>query len=311
MPLRVFILTLLLPLPVLADEAPEIRYSPLAVSGHIRDKRIVEASGLARSHLVPGRLWTINDGGSDPMLFAIGESGELQGAVRLRDGANTDWEDLASFEQDGKAWLLVADIGDNGAQRRFCTLYIVEEPQDLEVRSVRPERQIRFSYPDGPLDAESIAVDAGGDSIFVLVKRTVPARLYRVPLSADTSSQVAMAERLGDIASVPQPDHWEIVTALARKSWHWQPTSMDFSRDGRMAAILTYVGLYVYERADNASWFETLQNTPQSVSLGDLRLAEAVAFGPDDSLFVTTEGSVPPLYRAVRVNSNRSEEQEY
>jgi hypothetical protein len=178
---------------------------------------------------------------------------------------------------------------------------------------VRPERQLRFSYPDGPLDAESIAVDAEGDSIFILVKRTVTARLYRIPLSAVTSSQVEVSERLGDVASVPQPGNWEIVTALARKSWHWQPTGMDFSHDGRMAAILTYVGLYIYERSSDASWFETLQKPPQSVSLGDLRLAEAVAFGLDDSLFVTAEGTIPPLYRAIRVNganSHRGKEQE-
>jgi hypothetical protein len=110
----------------IADEAPGPHYAPLAVNGHIHDKRVVEASGLARSYLVQGRLWTINDGGSEPLLFAIGENGALQGAVRLRAGGNTDWEDLASFEQDGKSWLLVADIGDNGAQRRYCTLYIVE-----------------------------------------------------------------------------------------------------------------------------------------------------------------------------------------
>ena len=303
----VFILILALPSTASSQDAPAAHYAPLAVNGHIRDKRIVEASGLARSHLVPGRLWTINDGGSDPLLFAIGENGELHGSVRLRDGGNTDWEDLASFEENGKAWLIVADIGDNAAQRRSCTLYIVEEPLDLAVPSVRPERQVRFRYPDGSLDAESIAVDARNDSIFILVKRTVPARLYRVPLSADTSSEVAVAERLGDVASVPQPGNWEIVTALARKSWHWQPTGMDFSPDGDMAAILTYVGLYIYERSDNASWYETLQKAPQSVSLGDLRLAEAVAFGADGSLFVTAEGSIPPLFRSVRLDADSSQ----
>ncbi|MEQ9562997.1 MAG: hypothetical protein RLN69_10785, partial [Woeseiaceae bacterium] len=278
-------------------------YTGITLAGRIVDGRIVEACGLARSHLVDDRLWVLNDGGSGAHLFAIDHEGKSLGSIELRDSNNRDWEDLASFEHEGKAWLLVADIGDNSALRRYCTLYIVEEPREVRGQSVVPARSLRFTYPDGPRDAESVSVDVDGGSVFVLVKRTIPARLYRIQLfPADDPAddvELQLAESIGDITSIPQPGNWDIVNALARSSWHWQPTAMDFSRDGRRAAILTYVGLYVYKRNDDASWFEALQQTPQSVSLGEIGLAEAVAFGPDDSIFVTVEGPSPPLYRAI------------
>jgi hypothetical protein len=300
-----FLATLCVPTPATADELPTNAYSELTLAGHIDDRRVIEASGLARSHHAPDRLWTMNDGGSAELLFAIDQNGKGLGSITLRDSSNVDWEDLASFEHDGRAWLLVADIGDNAAARRFCTLYIVEEPLVIKGQSLAPDRQIRFRYPDGPLDAESIAVDVAGDSIYVLVKRTVPARLYRLSLFGTSPADTQVAELLGDIGSVPQPGNWDIISAHARKSWHWQPTAMDFSPDGRTAAILTYVGLYIYARSDGASWFESLQNPPQSVSLSDIRLAEALAFGSDHSIFVTAEGSLPPLYRSTRTTNDR------
>jgi hypothetical protein len=282
-----------------ADEVRAGAYSDLSVAGELEDRRIIEASGLARSHLTNDRLWVLNDGGSEARLFASDTAGKSLGSIELRNGRNIDWEDLASFEHEGKAWLLVADIGDNSANRRFCTMYIVEEPHEVRGQSVSPARSLRFSYPDGPRDAESIAVDVASGSVFVLVKRTIPARLYRIRLFPADSAESQVAESIGDITSIPQPGNWDVVTALARNSWHWQPTAMDFSRDGRMAAILTYVGLYIFSRNDDASWFEALKQSPQSVNLGEIGLAESVAFGPDENIFVTVEGSSPALYRAM------------
>ncbi len=288
---------LLLQVTALAAEPENTAYSPMQASGTIDDRRIVEASGLARSHRVPDRLWALNDGGSRPQLFAFGVDGKTHGSVTLQNAANIDWEDLASFEHDGKAWLLVADIGDNDARRAYCTLYLVEEPVELQNQRLEPLREIRFLYPEGPLDAEAITVDAESSSILILVKRTVPARLYRLALVPNDDT-TQMAELLGEVATLPQPTARDLERALPDQSWHWQPTAMDISNSGETVMILTYRGAYLFSRNTGEDWIDALQRPPVPLDLGGSALAEAAAFGyKDRSIFVTVEGRRPKLYR--------------
>jgi len=288
---------LLLLMTALAAEPEVTAYSPMQAIGTIDDRRIVEASGLARSHRVPDRLWALNDGGSGPQLFAFGIDGKAHGSILLNDAANVDWEDLASFEHDDRAWLLVADIGDNEARRPYCTLYLVEEPLHLQNQRLEPIHEVRFRYPEGPLDAEAIAVDAASGSILVLVKRTVPARLYRIALIANDDTP-QLAELLGEVASLPQPTARDLERALPDKIWHWQPTAMDISHSGETVMILTYRGAYLFPRHTGEDWIDALQRPPVPLDLGGIALAEAAAFGyKDRSIFVTVEGRRPMLYR--------------
>ena len=285
----------------LAAEPEALRYSEIQQSGIIDDRRVVEASGLARSHRVAGRMWTMNDGGSRPQLFALDANGVVEGAVVLGRARNVDWEALASFEHGGKAMLVVADIGDNLASRRYCTMYVVEEPGELQGQRVEPLRAIRFTYPEGPRDAEGLAVDPDNLTALVLSKRTIPARLYRVPLFASAENAILQAEHVADIAHLPQPTARDLERALPDKSWHWQPTAMDIAPDGNHAVILTYRAAYLYSREPQQSWPAALQNAPLRLDLGGIRLAEAAAFGyKDPSLFITVEGRRPPLYRFER-----------
>lgn len=124
----------------------------MVLAGNLQNPAIQEASGLARSHRDEKLLWTMNDGGSPPILYAIGTDGSDQGSVHLNNATNVDWEDIASYELDGKSWLIVADIGDNENVREYVTLYIVEEPLPSQ-KETTPTRKITFVYPDGPGDA--------------------------------------------------------------------------------------------------------------------------------------------------------------
>lgn len=265
--------------------------------GKLQESKIDEASGLARSQREEHLFWTLNDSGSAAVLYALAEDGSHLGSVLMRGASNIDWEDLASFEFNDRPQLLVADIGDNFGKRKHVTLYIMDEPTPSS-DEITPSWQIDFTYPDGPKDAEAVAVDGNERVAYVLSKRTIPARLYSISLAPENigTNTVATASFLGTIESIPQPTADDLERALAEKSWHWQPTAMDFSADGRAAIILTYRAVYLYRRRGNEPWLETLQRSPTAFSLGDIREAESAAFN-DGSIFFTVEAAHAPLYR--------------
>jgi len=79
---------------------------------------IDEASGLAVSRETPGVLWTHNDSGDGPVLYAFDKTGAHRGAVMLDGVWAIDWEDLAGAVLDDQPTLVVGDIGDNPRKRR-------------------------------------------------------------------------------------------------------------------------------------------------------------------------------------------------
>jgi hypothetical protein len=273
--------------------------TPVLQTARINHPAITEASGLALSTLRDDRLWVINDGGSAPRLHAIGIDGEAEGSVRLEPGANIDWEAIASFELDGRSWLLVADAGDNNAARETSTIYVIEEPAlaGNEDAVVAPDRMFSFRWPEGPQDCEAVAVDAANERILLLSKRAIPAVLYELPLRPATAD-VLTATRLGLVDAIPQPTADDLERAAPERNWHWQPTAMDIVRDGSAAVILTYRAVYYFARSGNEPWIEALRNPLKVVDLGGIREAEAIAFvdGGTDVL-VTVEAPRPPLYR--------------
>jgi hypothetical protein len=275
-------------------EPPTIRQT-----ANIASADITEASGLAQSTRHPDRLWVINDGGSAPVLHAIGTNGQAQGSVTLDAGRNVDWEAMASFQLDNKSWLLVADTGDNEALRDTSTIYVIEEPQlGKNEDAVLPSAwTFSFRWPDGPQDCEAAAVDAVNERILLLSKRSIPAVLYELPLRPP-SHDVITATRLGPVDALAQPTADDLARAAPERNWHWQPTAMDIARDGSAAVILTYRAVYHFERSNDETWIEALRTPTSVVDLGGIREAEAVAFVDDGrSLLLTVEAPHAPLYR--------------
>jgi len=278
----------------------QARRPSVVMAGSLHDPDIVEASGLARSRRHERLLWVINDGDAGPEIHAIDETGADRGRVEIVGARNVDWEDLASFELDGRPYLVAADIGDNAARRDVLSLYFVEEPVATDDRDAGIELawRIDFRYPDGPRDAESIAVDGDAGLVYVLSKRDVPPVLYTLPLSP-AQDGIVTAQRLGTITSLPEPTRRDIELAPRRMDWHWQPTGIDISADGTNAAILTYRAVYVYTRKPGQAWLNALNDAPAHVvGLGNLPGAESISFGGEaGTLFVTIEKRRAPLLR--------------
>ena len=274
------------------DDLPPDRI--IQVVGNLENKKLNEASGLARSNRSQDLYWAINDDGP-PVIHALDSSGANLGVVRITAANNRDWEDIASFSYNGKAYLAVADIGDNDAKHNNVTVYIVEEPAPGEA-TIDIAWRIDFSYPNGALDAESLAVDATGEEIYVLSKRTVPAVLYKFPLTPPADEQV-IATQVAELDNLPQPSKRELRNA-AGNGWGWQPTGMDFAADGRSALILTYAGVNYFSRGELQSWSEALQGQAMHLELGKFKNAESITYTTDgDAALVTVEKKHAPVLK--------------
>jgi hypothetical protein len=264
------------------------RFILLPKSSALVGQDLHEVSGMTASRRSSECFWFINDSGSKAQLYAMQSNGKRLANVTLESATNTDWEDLAAFTTNEKHYLIVADVGDNEAKRDFVTLFIVEEPQLMKeklLETISPLAwKIEFRYPDGPRDCESIAVDPIQGKILLLSKRTMPPELYELPLKPKVAG-VQVAKKLGPVV-VP------MLAGAPRHPFGTQPTSMDISPDGKTAAVLTYLGLFVYQRRSEESWSQALNRQPQHLAPHLLPQAEATSFSSDGkSLFCTSEGA--------------------
>ncbi|HEX6372174.1 MAG TPA: hypothetical protein VF006_24870 [Longimicrobium sp.] len=232
---------------------------------------IHESSGVAVSRAHAGIFWTHNDSG-DPVLYAVDGDGRTAGRVRVTGAAVEDWEDVALAPcPAGGDCVYVADIGDNDAERPSVTVYRVREPAPGDARSA-PAEAIRLRYPDGPHDAEALFVLNG--AIHIVTKgESGPIAVYRAPRSASAGAEAAL-ERV------------RVLTADRVKRGD-RITGADASADGRWVVMRTLEAASLYSAAGLAG-----NGAPRRVDLKRLNEAqgEGIAFAPDGSLVVTSEG---------------------
>ncbi len=287
-------ITLALALALLTG-VPASGFELLKERPRIQGDGITEASGMAVSPRDGKFLWIINDSGSKPVIHLIQTDGTHRGSVQLKDVKNKDWEDLASFSLKGKSYLLVADTGDNDSKRKSVTLWILREPElpkdgvNLDT-TVIPGSKIEFKYEDGPRDCESVAVDEKTGKILLISKRTKPPYVYQLPLVLDNKRGTLIARRVGKTA-VKSP-----VTSLI--PFRDQPTGLDISADGTLAAAITYYGVFLFPKKPAESWADAFSRQPTVLPAHHLTQAESVAISRDGkSIFAVSEGKNSPIVR--------------
>jgi hypothetical protein len=282
--MRMLLLAAMLSLPA-ADAVPLVRYDRPVRLADLQDPRIAESSGLCPSARKAGVLWTLNDSGNEPLLFAIDLEGQTRGVFRPAGARNVDWEDLASCTLNGVPMLVVADVGDNQRRRPSLTLYLVPEPdlaadRDAATAATIPGVQaLAFTYEDAPHDCEAVAVDGEHRKAYLLVKELLgEAAIYELDLSAPRA-RPGTAIR---VASVPVP--------LA--------TGMSISPDNRRCIVITYRDAFEFYRMNDELWPDAFRRPPRRLPMPPRQQGESICYAADDSgLYLTSEKRPAPLWK--------------
>ncbi|CAN5329721.1 hypothetical protein BH23GEM4_BH23GEM4_10920 [soil metagenome] len=234
---------------------------------------VEEASGAELSARTPGVVWTHNDAGWGPELFAVAPDGSLAGKVRVAGADNEDWEDLARGPCPTGQCLHIGDIGDNGADRDEVVVYRIPEPLPGDARSAPAER-FEARYPEGPRDAEGLFVLPSGEVYLVSKGDRVPVELFRFHLRPEG---VATLEPVRTLSADTLPVHERITGATA-------------TPDGSHVLLRSHDSLHIY-RTQNLLSDEPLV-PPQRVDLRPLNevQGEGVAIGADGEVVLTSEG---------------------
>jgi len=241
---------------------------------------LVESSGVAVSRRHPGILWTHNDSGNDPLLFATDTLGRDLGTIVVSGAENRDWEDLGIGPCGSTVCLYVGDTGDNREVRASVTLYRVQEP-DLGAASTQPAEKLELRYPDGAHDAEAMYVDAQGDAYLITKGRSRGVLLFRVRQEAWASGGTVV-EPLGSLPIDPQGILSNMVTGA------------DIDSGNGLVVLRTYREIYVFRRAPDGTMASRVPVKVCDIA-GLESQGEGIAWLDDTRLVLTSEeGNLGP-----------------
>jgi hypothetical protein len=223
---------------------------------------INEGSGIADSKANPGFLWVEEDSGNPPWLYLLAHDGNVLKTIYIKGARNRDWEDMCL---DGDT-IYVSDIGDNNTKDTEYYFYRFAEPLS-SVDTVTNFDVISFKYPDGSHDAEAFLVDPQSKDIYIITKRDIPSRIYKLSFPYS-------------IASVNP-------TTLVGTLPYSYVTSACISQDGKEIIVKIYPALYYYQRQQGQTIAQALQNSYISLPYKMEPQGEAVTFAQDNSGYFT------------------------
>lgn len=187
-------------------------------------EEVRESSGLFFHN---GRLWTHNDSGDKPILYALDTATfEVVQRVTLANAKNKDWEDVCT---DGET-VFVGDFGNNKGSRKKLRIYTFplsalpdEGDATVQVDTIvfRFADQTNFEKRKHDHDFDCEAIFVTEDHLYLLSKgwETSTTRLYR--LSKTPGNQVA-----------------EVVNGFDSQGLI---TGADYDRENGVLAIVGYV----------------------------------------------------------------------
>ena len=263
---------------------------------------LVESSGAAMSPTQPGVLFTINDSGNEPLLFAVDTMGAGRGAWRVENAQNVDWEAVSigacgspQPRTPAVSCVYIGDVGDNLETIPFRAIYRMPEPtaggRNLE-GAIAAERLV-FRYADGPHDVEAMYVAPNGDVVLITKRRRLaadrtlrPALVFTLPSSAWGTGKLAVATLSDSLPIVPGSARLRTITDAA------------LSPDARLLAVRTYREVYVFA-VDSATGRPRRGAPPSVCDLSRVQKdnGEGITWvGRTNTLLLTGEGQREPMY---------------
>lgn len=260
----------------------------------LQDPALNESSGVSTSRARADIVFSHNDSGGGPFLFAVNTNTCVTDATYRVAVGNFDWEELSSATlPTGEQVLLVGDIGDNFAFRDSVDVVAVIEPnaapsaseQDLQVFTT-----FQLRYPAGPADAECMLFDpASGEFAIITKSLTGGARLLVAP---DGLSATTIDMRDDGVVVLPSEAEGKTEDRLLAV------TGCTVSPDGQALVVRTPDIAWEYPLS-NGDFAAALAGTPTELEVPNTVQGESVTYSLDgSSLIWTTEGEGAPLFRS-------------
>lgn len=262
-------------------------------TGTFADLRLRESSGVAVSRSLPAVLWTHQDSGDGPYLYATTLDGRDLGRFLVTGAAAVDWEDIAlgacPDEMGQGSCLFIADTGDNDEDRESARIYAVREPDEVgsadSTRHTAMARVLEFRYERGPRDVEAMFVAPDGAiHLFTKGRRRESEHYVLGPGGWGRPGSVARLVGRLPIQSRAVFGRWVTAAALAPS--------------GRMVAVRTYSEIYLFA-------FDGTQVSDRPLRVCSVAAAEpqgeAIDFLDDTTMVLTSEAVLrgrAPIHRA-------------
>lgn len=255
-----------------------------------------ELSGLVASQQYPGVLWSHNDSGNAPRLFALttkgglvvppegGEPSQFPG-IEVKGAKLVDWESIARRDRT----LYVCDTGNNFSARRDLGVYVVKEPDPYHDLSAEVERFISVRYPEQssfpPTEAwryDSEGAFCTGDYLYILTKERPAFRLF---IQQGSSSLYRLS--LKDSSPAQVLEKVDRIDGLG--GW---VTAADVTEDGRWVALLCespQQSIWLFECPEKGGKLLSEAKSVRRFLFYNGGQVEAMAFVPNKSLYLVNE----------------------
>jgi hypothetical protein len=241
-------------------------------------KSINEASGIAASKIHSDMYWLHNDSGDEPQIFLVDTLCSLRAVVRLADIQNRDWEDIAvgNGPNEYRSYIYIGEIGDNNAVYSEKSIIRIEEPKISPTKTDTILTQfdiLRYTYPDGNRDAETVLLDPLTKDIYIVSKREDNVHVYRFSYPQSVSETTTLQK----IAVLP-------FTGIV---------GGDISPNGMEILLKSYANMYYWKRNSGETIEQTFNRQSTSVSYELEPQGEAVCWTSSGNGYITVSEESP------------------